>query len=225
VNDRDLERLLDTLPAVHVAGCDIATNTGAALFRVERAGPQVLGIAAARGGAPRDIRLATVQTCMLGGEWRLACDLLMEVERSVAGPPGLGRTSSPLLVVAWEDQYLGKNPRSMAVVVAARARLLFALELRAQQRGVALHTVAVNTMSWQSKVLGKARGKMRATIKGKSDEIAPMIAAACGSTLRPQGDAADATCIGLHEIARHFTVDIAAIRGESAEPAKRRRRR
>jgi hypothetical protein len=221
MTDAELERLLDTLPVIHVAGIDAATNSGGALYRVST-GAHVLGpgLEATRGGQGHAVNLAMVRTCTLGGEWSFAGDLVAEVEASRAATGKLA-----LLVVAWEDQYLGKNPQSMAVVVAARARLLYALELRSKQKGLALHTVAVNTMSWQSKVLGKARGKMRTTIKGKSDEIAPLIAAACGSTLRPQGDAADATCIGLHEIARHFTVDIAAIRGESPEPAKRRRRR
>lgn len=221
----ELERLLDTLHAVHFAGIDAATNTGGALFRVERSGfapPQVrpFGLFVARGGVASEVTLAAVRTCTLGGEWSFACDLLAEIEASRAATG-----AAALLVVAWEDQYLGKNPQSMAVVVAARARLLFALELRARQKGVALHAVAVNTMSWQSKVLGKRRGKMRAAIKATSNEIAPRIAAACGSATKPQDDAADATCIGLHEIARHFTVDIAAIRGESPEPPKRRRRR
>lgn len=217
----ELEDLLDRLPVVHFAGVDAATNSGGALFRVCAPGPNNRGaLPVQRGGSARWVELAAVRTCTIGGEWSFACDLLADVEASRAA------TDAPaLLVVAWEDQYLGKNPQSMAVVVAARARLLFAMELRARQKGVALHAVAVNTMSWQSKVLGKRRGKMRAAIKDTSNEIAPRIAAVCGSAARPQDDAADATCIGLHEIARHFTVDIAAIRGESSDPPKRRRRR
>jgi len=225
VIDRELEVLLDSLPVIHFVGVDAATHSGGALFRVDRAGftpSQVKppGLFAARGGVVREVTLAAVRTSTLGGEWTFACDLLADVEasRAAGGPP-------PLLVVAWEDQYLGKNPQSMMTVVAARARLLHALELRARQKGVRLHAVDVNTMSWQSKVLGRHRRKLRATIKATSDCIAPKIAAACGSAVRPQGDAADATCIGLHEIARHYTIDLAAIRGESGEPEERRRRR
>lgn len=217
---RELEDLLDRLPVVHVLGVDAATNSGGALYRVERLPDhaKALWLYASRGGVARGVTLVAVRICTIGGEWSFACDLLAEVESARAAAPAL-------LVVAWEDQYLGKNPQSMAVVVAARARLLFALELRAKQKGIPLHTVAVNTMSWQSKVLGKRRGKMRAAIKAASDDIAPLIAAACGSAARPHGDAADATCIGLHEIARHFTIDLPAIRGESSELAPRRRRR
>lgn len=222
MNERELEDLLDRLPAVHVLGVDAATSSGGALFRVERLFPgrRALALPVARAAGAYDVGLVAVRTCAIGGEWSFACDILAEVEssRAATGIPAL-------LVAAWEDQYLGKNPASMKAVVAARARLLYALELRARQKGVALHDAAVNTMSWQSKVLGKARGKARATIKATSDERAPQIAALCGSALRPQGDAADATCIGLHEIARHFTIDLAAIRGESGEPAPRRRRR
>lgn len=213
MNERELEAALDRAGQVHVLGADVATNSGAALFRVS-AGEFPSLLRATRGGRPYGVHLLAAWRFRLGEEWRIAGDALVECA-------GMGAP----LIVAWEDQYLGKNPRSMAAVVAARARFLFAVELRAQQRGVALHDAAVNTMSWQSKVLGKARGKARATIKATSDERAPQIAALCGSALRPQADAADATCIGLHEIARHFTIDLAAIRGESGEPAPRRRRR
>lgn len=215
MSDRELEAALDDPAGIHVLGLDAASRSGGALFRVRTAAPgePPRGLSATRGGVLRDIRLDTVRTCAVGDEWPFAVGILAEMPDARA------------LLVAWEDQYLGANPRSMAVVVAARARLLFALELRAKQRGLRLHAVAVNTMSWQSKVLGKARGKARVTIKATSDERAPQIAALCGSALRPQGDAADATCIGLHEIARHFTIDLAAIRGESGEQAPRRRRR
>lgn len=211
MNDRELEAALDRADQIHVLGADVATNSGAVLFRVSAGAAP--GLQATRGGRTYSVHLLAAWRFRLGEEWRIAGDVFAEF-----------RQADPL-IVAWEDQYLGKNPRSMATVVAARARFLFAVELRALQRVAALHDVAVNTMSWQSKVLGKARGRARATIKATSDERAPQIAAMCGSALRPQGDEADATCIGLHEIARHFTIDLAAIRGESGEPAKRRKRR
>lgn len=216
MNASELEARLDTADTIHVIGADIASSSAAALYRITIVGKSGAhpGLRATRGGRAFGVVLRAVFPFRLGGEMRTAFALLAE-----AYDPGL-------ILLAWEDQYLGKNPRSMAQVVAARARFLFAVELQAEQkrRGSSLHTVAVNTMSWQSKVLGRARGKMRAAIKATSDERAPQIAALCGSALRPAGDAADATCIGLHEIARHFTIDLAAIRGESAEPVLRRRR-
>lgn len=213
MNERELERLLDLAATIYVIGADIATHSGVAVFRVAKG--SALGLHATRGGKDHGVCLRSALSFSRGDEWRAAGTILTETAE--AGP----------ILVAWEDQYLGKSPRSMAQVVAARARFLYAVELRAEQRGRRhdLHEVAVSPTAWQSRVLGRARGKVRATIKATSNERAPQIAALCGSFLRPHDDVADATCIGLHEIARHFTIDLAAIRGESWAAGERPGRR
>lgn len=208
----ELEAALDSGGPVHVLGVDAAKSSAAALFFVMpgECGPL---LRATRGGRAYGIYLRAVWSFSLGEEWQIAGSVL-------AGCPLQG---APLLV-AWEAQYLGKNPRSMAAIVAARARFLFAVELRARLHETALYQSAVNPSSWQATVLGPSRGRERDGIKAAAEGLAPQIAACCGNRhILPQGDAADATCIGLHEIARHFTVDIAAIRGESGVAPVRRR--
>jgi len=172
-------------------GIDPSASGLVGLARVDVV-PGGSGVMATRNGRAVQARVVTAYDVPNEDPWQIAGTFL-------AGIP-----AAHLTTLTCEEQFIGAGPAAAIKIIEARARLLYAFELRGRKCPHTMLRAAPS--SWQTRVLGSRRWT-REEVKPAAARFASNLA---GFPL--MGDAADALGLAVHTLSRFFTIDLGRFR-------------